>query len=124
MANTAVRPSETGVPKATPRHPSAPVRPATKPSGTVKADLARISDSSRPWWAEAPDVAWKCALVAVAPFRALAMALEMAVSAAFVAVFGAAALWWVGYIPDETVAAVLADVGGRVLAVLRETGAF
>jgi hypothetical protein len=38
------------------------------------------------------------------------------------AVFGTVGLWYIGYIPDQTVAEVLGSVGQRLLGILEGTG--
>lgn len=103
-----------------------PVRPKPtqqRKTPSVRPDLDRIVAVGRPWWAEAPDVAAKCLSLAFAPVRYAAMAAEAAVSLAFLAVIGAIALWWTGYIPDEVVAGYLGQVGDRALAILQASGA-
>lgn len=98
-------------------------RPAPqKRQQTVRPDLERIADNVRPWWTEAPDVAAKCLTLAFAPVRYAALAAEFAVSLCFLSVFGAAGLWWLGYIPDETVAHYLGVVGDRGLRILQASG--
>ena len=91
---------------------------------SVRPDLDRVAAASRPWWAEAPDVAAKCLALAFAPVRYAALAAEAAVSLAFVAVFGAIGLWWTGYIPDAVVAHYLGQAGDRALAILQASGVF
>lgn len=110
--------AENRAPTPNPR-PAPPKRP---PAPSVRPDLERIAAATRPWWAEAPDVAAKCLALAFAPLRFAAIAAEAAVSLAFVAVFGAAALWWAGYIPDAVVAAYLGQLGDRALAILQASG--
>lgn len=95
--------------------------PQKKPQ-SVRPELERVADAVRPWWAEAPDVAAKCLSLAFAPLRYAALVVEMAVSLCFLAVFGAIALWWTGYIPDETVAHYMGVVGDRALHILRASG--
>jgi hypothetical protein len=63
-----------------------------------------------------------CLTVIAAPFKALAIVADTAVSLCFLAVFGALGLWYTGYIPDEEVAQVLGAVGQRLLAILEGTG--
>ncbi len=65
---------------------------------------------------------WFGVVVITSPFRALAMVLDIAVSACLLSVFAALGAWWVGWIPDERVAAVLAELGERVLAILGRSG--
>jgi len=102
------------------------MRPQPQPrrQASVRPDLERVAAASRPWWAEAPDVAAKCLALAFAPIRYAALVAETAVSLAFLAVFGAAALWWAGYIPDTVVAQYLGQAGERALAILQASGVF
>lgn len=92
------------------------------PRSSAKDDLVRIEAAGVAWWATAPSVMMICLSVATAPFRALAIAADAAVSLIFLGVFGAVALWYAGYIPDETVAQALGHVGTRLLAIAEATG--
>lgn len=104
--------------------------PATTPTKHIKPqarsaarnDLDRIESTGNPWWTQAPSVAMACFSVAMAPFRFLALAADTAVSLSFIAVFGAVGLWYTGYIPDQTVADILGNLGGRLLAILEGSG--
>lgn len=103
--------------------PSQAPRPAKTPArSSARNDLDRIEATGTPWWAHAPSVAMTCATVIAAPFRALALVADTAVSLCFLAVLGSVGLWYAGYIPDQTVAQILGSVGERLLAILEGTG--
>jgi hypothetical protein len=74
------------------------------------------------WWARIPGRTWAVAMALTAPVRALALVMDMMVSAAVLGALGAAAAWWTGRIPDETVARVLGEIGKRGLAVVVKSG--
>ena len=93
-----------------------PDRPRVKSS--ARNDLNRIESTGSPWWTQAPAVALACAAIATAPLRLLAAVADTAVSLAFLAAFGSVALWYTGYIPDDTVAAFLGEIGVRLLSVV------
>jgi hypothetical protein len=97
-----------------------PTKTATRQ--TTRNDLDRIEAAATPWWTQLPTVAMMCFTVSVAPFKLLALVADTAVSLCFLAIFGAVGLWYLGYIPDQTVANALGSVGTRLLAILEGTG--
>ncbi|MBY3155524.1 hypothetical protein HFO56_24665 [Rhizobium laguerreae] len=104
-------------------NPSQTPRPAKTPArSSARNDLDRIEATGNPWWAQAPSVAMTCLTVTVIPLKLLALAADTAVSVCFLAVFGSVGLWYIGYIPDQTVAEVLGSVGQRLLGILEGTG--
>jgi hypothetical protein len=101
-------------------HPHQVVR---KPSGNpVQALNNTAAAAGRPWWAETFNVAAVCLKVFVAPLRIASQVAEAAVAIAFVGVFGALAAWYLGIIPDEQVAKLLGELGGRGLAIIQASG--
>jgi hypothetical protein len=102
--------------------PQAPRRPQQPQRSSATNDLNRIEAASAPWWTTAPSVAMNCVAVAVAPFNLLSRLASTAVDLCFLAVVGAIALWWTGYIPQETVVALLGEAGTRILGILEGAG--
>jgi hypothetical protein len=94
-----------------------------KPTGNpVQALNNTAAAAGRPWWAETFNVAAICLKVFVAPLRIASQVAEAAVAIAFVGVFGALAAWYLGIIPDEQVAKLLGELGGRGLAIIQASG--
>jgi hypothetical protein len=54
--------------------------------------------------------------------RAIALVMDMMVSAAVLGALGTVAAWWTGRIPDEDVARVLGEIGKRGLAIAVKSG--
>lgn len=95
---------------------------ARRPNGGAGARLARIEAAASPWWAAAPFVAVSCARAALLPIRAVVMAADAVVALAFVALGGAALLWWHGWISDAAVSGFLGKLGERALGIVRASG--
>jgi hypothetical protein len=101
---------------------SSPAAAERRPNNSASDRLARIEVASSPWWASAPDIASKCAKVAVFPLKAVTLAADAAVSLTFVGVGVTAALWWYGYISDAAVSGFLGKLGERGLGIVRSSG--
>ena len=100
-------------------------RPAKTPArSSARNDLNRIEAAGIPWWAHAPSVAMTCFTVAVAPLKFLASAADFALSLAFLSIFAVIGLVYCKVIPDTAVAAVLNEVGTRILGILETSGLF
>jgi hypothetical protein len=74
------------------------------------------------WWARIPGRLWTVAVALTSPLRALALIMDMMVSAAVLGVLATVAAWWIGRIPDEDVARVLGEIGKRGLAIVVKSG--
>jgi hypothetical protein len=108
--------------------PVTPVRaplaqPPRKPPGNPVAALSNtVSATARPWWADGFSVAATCAKVLFFPLKLVSQIAQTAVELAFVAVFVAFGLWYLGYIPDEQVARILGELGNRGLGIIQASG--
>lgn len=99
------------------------VPPARKQAGNPVGVLTNVTAAAaKPWWGETFGVAATCLIILVAPLKIATQIAEAAVALAFLTVFGAIGLWYVGYIPDEEVARVLGQLGDRGLAILQASG--
>lgn len=74
------------------------------------------------WWRRIPSRLWMAAVILSVPFRAIAMILDALVALAVLAVVAIVWAWWIHIIPDEEVARVLGQLGGRGLSILSKSG--
>lgn len=88
----------------------------------VRPELRRVEASGASWWAATPSVFAICASAAYFPFRALATIADLAVSLVFLSVVGTVAAWWLGYIPDATVARYAGALGARIISIAQHAG--
>lgn len=95
-------------------------KPTTAPG--IRKDFNRLEAASSPWWTEFPSIIQKCALLAVAPFRFAAMALDAAMAACFLGFVVVIWMWWTERIPDQVVSEVVSQVGDRILAIVKDSG--
>ncbi|MTH96004.1 hypothetical protein [Roseibium sp. RKSG952] len=95
-------------------------KPATAPG--IRKDFNRLEAASKPWWTEALSVAQKCAALAFAPFRLVVAALDAAVAGCFLGLVVVVWMWWTERIPDQLVSEVVAKVGDRILAIVKDSG--
>lgn len=91
---------------------------------SARNDLDRIETAGTAWWANAPTIAMTCLSVSVAPFKLIAAAADFALSLAFLSIFAAIGLVYMQVIPDTAVAALLNEVGTRMLGILETSGLF
>lgn len=99
-----------------------PKKKVSSPTGRLISEASPSIYLDKPWWAEFPNILWKCILIVLFPLRALHFVADAAVTFAMVAVIAAPLLWYFGYIPDELLAKLLSEIGDRLMGVLSKTG--
>jgi hypothetical protein len=100
-----------------------PKRKAVRPAVNVKVDVQTAPVlAGAGWWRRIPTRLWMVGVVLAAPVRALAMILDALVAATMLAVIAVVWAWWVHIIPDEDVARILGQLGGRGLSILSKSG--
>ena len=104
-----------------------PVAPTSKPARmSVVPTPGRCGcrdPGSAVWWPfRIPGRIWFALVVIAAPFRAVALAMEMALTSCMLALVGTGWAWWTHRISDEDVAGVLGQAGERILSILGKSG--
>lgn len=94
-------------------------RPQNNP---IKAEFSRLQSASLPWWAHTFDVATRCIVLAVLPFRMIVLAAEAVVAMAFAGMIVAGYLWYTGVIADSVVASLLGGIGERLIGIIEASG--
>lgn len=98
--------------------------PPPKQPRPVPVKVLNAQAAVTPWWWMAPSVAYYCAVAAFFPFKIVVYLAEVAIAGAIVAVFGTIGAWYMGYIPDQTVAAYANEIGTKILAIVQAAGVF
>ena len=85
--------------------------------------VSRTCTGSAPWWPlMIPGRIWFVACVLSAPFRVLALVMEMALTALVLGMAGCVWAWWTHRITDDDVAGVVGMAGERILSILSKAG--
>ena len=92
------------------------------PQSSVRNEFNRLEAASLPWWSQALPVLVACVSFAVMPLKLAVLAAEAVVAFAFAGLAAAVAAWWLGYIPDATVAQQMGILGERLLRIVESSG--